>query len=146
MQLLPYGKKTIFGGILLFNCFILTCIVAWMRTPISSCCAQGQRPCMPRLKPKSTRRTPWIALLGVLEIVVCWYTALKCYVSYLAGTFGCGLHVLWKALFSLGRKKEDLRGLRLPWLASEILCWTVLGKSLASGVGGERYRPLEMFQ
>lgn len=45
-----------------------------------------------------------------------------------------------------GRKKEDLSGLRLPPLRSEILCLTVLSKSLAPGVSEEGYCPLETVQ
>lgn len=84
-----------------------------MKTPISSGCARGQRPCIPCLKPKSTWWTPWIALLGVLEIAVCWYTALKCYVRYLAGTFRCGLHVLWKALLYSRQEKGGSEGAQI---------------------------------
>lgn len=41
-----------------------------MKTPVSSCSAGGQRPCISCLKPKSNRWTPSIVLLGVLEIAL----------------------------------------------------------------------------
>lgn len=62
------------------------------------------------------------------------------------GLFVVGSTCFEKHCSTLGRKKEDLRGLKLPQLASEILSPTVLSKSLAPGIGGERYRPLEVFQ
>lgn len=47
---------------------------------------------------------------------------------------------------ALGRRKEDLRGLKLPRAASEIFRRTMLSETLAPGIGGEGYRPLEGFQ
>lgn len=77
-----------------------------------------------------------------------WYadTLLQNAMCTVAGDFCWGLHVLWKALLCSRQENKDLRGLKLLRSTSEILCLAVLSESLALGVGGEGFHPLEMFQ
>lgn len=87
------------------------------------------------------------------ESLTCVYLGLCCADTLLqnamctvAGDFCRGLHVLWKALLCSRQENKDLRGLKLLCSTSEILCLAVLSESLALGVGGEGFHPLEMFQ
>lgn len=77
-----------------------------------------------------------------------WYadTLLQNAMCTVPGDFCWGLHVLWKALLCSRQENKDLRGLKLLRSTSEILCLAVLSESLALGVGGEGFHPLEMLQ